>query len=389
MQQGAAIRSPFCAVVYFLVFCTIGLPMSSSTLSRAVLWLSVCLIAGAVLGLLLWLKPSAAPESDADAVAVAHQTSPVPSVGAATQSPSSVTIQASQLPPNVTVNGTLPTLAPSLQGTDIDCPLQTDPQGQLVLSGAIRTCFDYFLSSIGEKTEDQLIADIRQYLAATLPSAAAGAGQKLLDQYIAYKHAETRFSGQAAQMGNDAEKLQTLIRSVMQLRRQFFSQPEADALFGREEAFNQYTIKQMQIHANTNLSSAQKASQLAALLDSLPADLAEGIRTSSQYANLQQLTQTLKAEHASPAQLQDMRTRLVGAEAAQRLGQLDTQRAAWRDRIDRYLEARQQVISRLPAGADRDRAISTLRTQTFSEGAEQTRAQAYETMHDQGEKMPD
>lgn len=359
--------------------------MSSSMLSRAVLWLSVCLIAGALLGLLLWLKPASAPTSNA--VAVADQTSAVLSE-AATPS-ASLTIQTSQLPPNVTVNGTLPTLAPSLQGTDIDCPLQTDPQGQLVLSGAIRTCFDYFLSSIGEKTEDQLIADIRQYLAATLPSAAAAAGQKLLDQYIAYKHAETRFSGQATQMGNDTDKLHALMRSVMQLRRQFFSQPEADALFGREEAFNQYTIKQMQIHANPNLSSAQKATQLAALLDSLPADLADGIRTSSQYANLQQLTQSMKNQQASPAAIQDMRTKLVGAEAAERLGQLDLQRAQWRSRIDSYLMARQQLMTQMPAGFDRDQAVSTLRSQRFSDAAEHTRAQAYESMHDRHEPLPD
>ena len=40
----------------------------------------------------------------------------------------------------------LPELAPSLRGTDIDCPLQVDKAGQLVLTIGIRNCFDYFFT---------------------------------------------------------------------------------------------------------------------------------------------------------------------------------------------------------------------------------------------------
>ena len=50
-----------------------------------------------------------------------------------------------------TVHGPLPTLAPSLRGTEIDCPLKVDGQGQLILTIGIRNCFDYFLSSVGKR----------------------------------------------------------------------------------------------------------------------------------------------------------------------------------------------------------------------------------------------
>ena len=68
--------------------------------------------------------------------------------------------------------GKLPTLASSLQGTEIDCPIQVDANGKLILTVGIRSCFDYFFSSLGEKTETELVADIRQYLLATLPESA-------------------------------------------------------------------------------------------------------------------------------------------------------------------------------------------------------------------------
>ena len=81
-------------------------------------------------------------------------------------------------------HGIMPILAPSLQGTEVNCPLQVDAKGQLILSRGIRDCFDYFLSSVGEKTESNLIADIRQYLTGLLPDTAQPYAFKLLNKYI-------------------------------------------------------------------------------------------------------------------------------------------------------------------------------------------------------------
>ena len=81
-------------------------------------------------------------------------------------------------------HGVMPELAPSLRGTAVNCPLQVDTKGQLVLSRGIRDCFDYFLSSIGEKTESSIVADIRQYLAGLLPTTAQPYSYQLLGKYI-------------------------------------------------------------------------------------------------------------------------------------------------------------------------------------------------------------
>lgn len=344
-------------------------------------WLILLLLASVVFGLIWSFRPnqsSTLTEANHATTADFNSSSQTTSDSAALLSPPSVQTGS--------VSSELPSLAPSLQGTDIDCPLEIRAE-QLVLTIGIRQCFDYFLSSVGEKTEAQIVSDIRQYLNVTLPVPAANEASRLLTQYVSYKHAEQRFDGQAD--GQDAQALQKLLTSVMQLRRQYFSPAEAEALFGREEVFNQYTLQQMQIHANSNLTAAQKAAQLALLLSSLPADLAEGIRTSSQYANLQQLTQDMKKQQATPAQITAMRTQLVGAEAAQRLGQLDQTREVWRQKIQAYLVNRQAIINRIPAGTDRTDQIQALRERSFGDVAERTRAQAYEAMADRGEAFPE
>jgi len=322
-----------------------------------------------ILGLLLWwLKP---------------QTHSAASPAAATASTPTVTGASPQVRADTHVHGPLPTLAPSLAGTEIDCPLQVDPAGQLVLSNGIRHCFDYFLSTIGEKTEDQLIKDIRLYLSSTLPATALPYANKLLDQYIAYRHAQTQAGAPPEHL--DAASLQAVMQSRHALRLQFFTPPEADAFFGQEDAYDQFTIAQMRINANKSLSAQDKAAQTAAAINQLPAVVADSMRPLLQYQELQQLTQDIKAHGGSADDLHQMRESLVGAAAAGRLDALDQDDAAWQSQINSYLAARDQILAG-GDGASQQQAIAALRNQTFSTPEDRTRAQAFETMHDQTEQ---
>ncbi len=317
-----------------------------------------------VLALVLWwLKPHAAAPSAAPTPASAPTPSAPPQVRADTQ-----------------VHGPLPTLAPSLAGTEIDCPLQVDHAGLLVLSNGIRHCFDYFLSTIGEKTESQLISDIRLYLSSTLPATALPYADKLLDQYIAYRHAQTQAGAPPEHL--DAASLQAVMQSRHALRLQFFTAPEADAFFGQEDAYDQFTIAQMRINANTNLSAQDKAAQTAAAINQLPAVVADSMRPLLQYQELQQLTKDIKAQGGSAADLHQMRTSLVGEAAAGRLDALDQDDAAWQSQVNSYLAARDQIMASGDA-ASQQQAIAALRNQTFSTPEDRVRAQAFETMHDQ------
>ncbi len=320
----------------------------------------------AVIWGILQLKPAPAP------IATIPESTLLP------MSPTSVPTTAGSMP--LKVHGPLPTLAPSLQGTQVDCPLQVDGQGQLVLTVGIRSCFDYFLSSLGEKTEAQLVADIRLYLSSTLPATALPYALKLLDQYIAYMHAPKQPMEQAKTV--TPELLQTAVDSIKNVRRQFFTPLEVEVFFGNDEAYDQFNIDKMKVNADKSLSADQKAKKIAALLDKQPAALADSIRPLMQYAELQDLTKEIKARGGSAEELHQMRESLVGSAAANRLDQLDTDNAQWQKQVDGYLAARDQVKAANSDPKSQQAAIAALRNQTFSTPEERLRAQTFESMHD-------
>lgn len=302
-----------------------------------------------------------------------------------TQTPTELVGMTTATPAKDLVPGPMPTLAPSLRGTEIDCPLQVDKNGQLVLTIGIRNCFDYFLSSLGEKTEAQLITDIRQYLTTTLPNTALPYALKLLDQYIAYRHAQTEIQPSSQVKTQTPDSLQEIVNAMKNLRLKYFTPVESEVLFGNEAAYDQYNINLMRINADKSLSEDQKAKKIAGLMDQLPPSLAESMRPLMQFSELQKLTKEIQARGGSAEELRTMRESLVGPAAADRLGKLDVENANWQQQLNSYLKAREQIKASVSDEVNRQQAIATLRNQTFSSPEDRVRAQTYETMRDQGD----
>lgn len=277
----------------------------------------------------------------------------------------------------------MPTLAPSLQGTEIDCPIQVDAKGKLILTVGIRSCFDYFFSSLGEKTETELISDIRQYLKATLPDTASSYASYLLDQYVAYTHALKNLKATSDFKTGDAEGFQKVLNQMYKVQQQFFNSAEINALFGNERNLNQFNIDQMRIHANKTLNAQQKASELATLIDKLPSTLADGVRVSMQFAELQQLTQEIQEKGGSAQELRNMRESLLGVDAADRLEKVDQEEAGWQTQVNSYLSAREQILKSNASDSNKQQSIDQLRNSTFATKEDLLRAQSYEIIHDQ------
>lgn len=278
--------------------------------------------------------------------------------------------------------GKMPELASSLRGTEIDCPIQVDANGKLVLTVGIRSCFDYFFSSLGEKTETELIADIRQYLSATLPDTASSYASYLLDQYVAYTHALKNIKPTGSFKTGDIDGYQKVIEQMYKVQQQFFNAAEINALFGNERNLNQFNIDQMRIHANKTLTAQQKAAELAKLIDQLPTTLADGVRVSMQFAELQQLTQEVREKGGSAQELRNMRESLLGPEAADRLEKVDQEEAGWQTQVNGYLAERDQILKSDASDASKQQSINQLRNQSFGTKEDLLRAQSYEMMHD-------
>ncbi|MCH7393741.1 lipase secretion chaperone [Acinetobacter dispersus] len=298
------------------------------------------------------------------------------------QAQSQVSENSLESSPQTNLKGKMPVLASSLRGTEIDCPIQVDANGKLILTVGIRSCFDYFFSSLGEKTETELIADIRQYLTATLPDTASSYASYLLDQYVAYTHALKNIKPAGNFKTGDIDGYQKVIEQMYKVQQQFFNAAEINALFGNERNLNQFNIDQMRIHANKTLTAQQKAAELAKLIDQLPTTLADGVRVSMQFSELQQLTQEVRGKGGSAQELRNMRESLLGPEAADRLEKVDQEEAGWQTQVNGYLAERDQILKSDASDASKQQSINQLRNQSFGTKEDLLRAQSYEMMHD-------
>jgi lipase chaperone LimK len=331
------------------------------------MWGALLLGLGACMALLLWLKPINPPELSPEMASVS----------------SVKPVQALQLPPNTVVLGELPVLAPALQNTVIDCPIKTQPTG-LMVSRAVRTCFDYFLSAGTDVPRTKQIADTQQYLNATLTGKAAQTALRLLDQYTDWQDAE-RVANPATNT-QDAHQLQAGLIAAAQRRQRFFSAEEAKAFFGEEDPAIAFTLRQLSIMTNDQLTPSQKAAQIARLINHAPADVDPDMRTTLQLASVAQLTHDLTGQRNGDIELRIIRQQLLGTEAANSLNALDDARNALRQQLTHYLDARAQLIQNSPED-QRDAAVKALRERTYSDTTEQARAIRYEALRDRGEPI--
>lgn len=334
----------------------------------ALLLLSILVITA----IILWLKPDPAP------ALLVHQSTQATHSAATLNARSA---PSSQVPAPDQQPATAQALAASLQGTQIDCAIQADAAGQLILNTNIRRCFEYFLTQMGEKPLSSIDQQVRQHLTAILTPTAATQAIDLWQRYISYRTAEGKLN--VSTSPNDPAHLQQVFDALYQLRQRYFSRTELDALFGDEMTYNQYTIDRVNIMQNSSLNATQKAQQLKQRFAQLPTDLQKNLEDMNKLNDLRELTQQIKQNRGSKAELQQMRQQLVGTAAAERLEQLDQNRAKWQNRVNDYLSQRNAILSSKQADQDKQAAISALRQRQFESEAERQRAITYEHLTDQ------
>ncbi|MEJ5897600.1 lipase secretion chaperone [Aquabacterium sp. G14] len=232
-----------------------------------------------------------------------------------------------------------PTPAPSLSGTTPDGTLQNS-QGDLVLSPDLLRRFDYWLTTYGEKSVEAIKADILADLRDELsPTALARAG-KLLDAYLAYKSELARLTPLPAGT-QQVEALAQQLQAMRDVRGRHFTRPEIDALFGADDVQDDDTLARMRIMQDRTLSDADKTRKLRELTSQLPPEQQAHRTEPIKHLTVNEAVSEARARGASDQEVQAIRTRLVSAEAAQRLAQLDAEEAAWQARVQRYLSLRQ------------------------------------------------
>jgi lipase chaperone LimK len=280
-------------------------------------------------------------------------------------------------------------LPSSLRGTEVDGELEVDEQGHLKITGGVRRLFDYFLTTIGEESIETITARLRAYIRHKLPPMAADEAERLLDSYLAYKQGLHNIQQAQVNVGSqiDIAAVRQQMQQVQALRSQFFSPDVIAVFFGDEDAYDRYALAKFEVNQNKSLTPSQRAQQIAALDQELPENLRESLKVMNQYNDLESLTQEWKKKGGTPAELRQIRERVVGAAAADRLEALDKEDVQWDGRMTTWFKDRDAILNNASLSVqDRQQQQEGLRKNQFSD-SERVRVEALERIHDRGEKV--
>lgn len=265
----------------------------------------------------------------------------------------------------------------SWRGTVPDGALREDEQGNLIVSEAVRRRFDYFLSALGEEELNVLRGRVAAHLQASLSATAARQAWTLFERYIGYRAALRELDehdGSVAGMRQSLEERRAL-------RDQWFSATTREAFFGFRDRYADFALERRALLENERLDPAEKQARLDALEAGLPEEIREMVRASRRPAEVAEAVERLREQGASEARVYQYREQRLGAEAAERLGELDRRREEWRERYQAYRAQRRAIEDSGLAEEDRDDAVQRLRASLFDE-AEQRRVRALDRIGD-------
>lgn len=253
---------------------------------------------------------------------------------------------------------------PSHEGTAIDGAVTLDEHGAVVPTLALRRLFDYFLTGLGREEVASLRARMLSALRGDgLPESGVRQVAELFGRYLDYRDALQHLPAP----GTTAASLRATYDARYALRRSVLGEPVAEAFFSREEAEDRYLIERRAIEEASDLPAWEREQRLALAEQQLPDEIRQARREAEMVVELNRRTEQLRAAGADQAQIQAMRERLAGPEAATRLQAFDTERAQWDQRMADYRRERARILASTGlAEADRQAAVDALIESRFT-----------------------
>lgn len=270
-------------------------------------------------------------------------------------------------------------LAPSLAGTEIDGRLRADSDGHLIVDLETKDFFDYMLSAVGEISPEQALDAIAAMARNNLPEPAASEAIALLDRYLAYKREALTLSQTPLDPARQRDpvyqlsQLRQALADLKALRRATLSAETADAFFGLEEAYGEYTLASMEIQQRDNLTVEAKQALIQWQRQQLP----EIIRrtevrlvdeTEKSMARQEALTNASSPEQAAA----ELRNLGMDAAQAQDVENYLRERETFDERYDAYQDELSQLRGAGLAPEDLARREDSLLSQHFEGEQQQT-----------------
>lgn len=269
--------------------------------------------------------------------------------------------------------------SPSLEGTEIDGQLRADADGNLIVELEVKDFFDYFLNTVGEVSPEQAIAQIQNMANDHLPSPAAAQAEELLEGYLAYKQRSFDYAQQPLVPPGEqtpAYQLQQLREAqaaLKRIRRETLSTDAADAFFGMEEAYGNFTLASIEIQQRDDLSAQQKREMINYERSRLPEVVRKShervTRSAHQADTVEDIIRTATSPQEARSKLESMG--LSEAHLKEIVTVLESQESFESHYLD-YREERNALQEAGLADETRERAESDLRDRYFDSEQQKT-----------------
>ncbi|MGR6872492.1 lipase secretion chaperone [Pseudomonas sp. HK3] len=236
----------------------------------------------------------------------------------------------------------------SLRGTSIDGLYPVDDAGNLILSGSIKHRFEYFLSTMGEFSLEDVQKMIRDDIKSNLQEPARSQALQLFEDYVGYKYAltdlEASLDAPQDYEINDIEHMRSQLQQLRDKRREYFNQEAVDAFFGFDELYDDFMLNRLEIQASSQLSEAEKAEQISSLEQNLPEHVRSMRDETQRISQVFEITQDMRDEGASEDAIFERNSQAFGQAAAERLQVLDNKRQVFQQKADSYLAQKQTIL---------------------------------------------
>lgn len=230
--------------------------------------------------------------------------------------------------------------ADSLRDTEVDGAAALDAQGRPRADRELRRLFDYFLARSGERPPEAIRSALAAHLHARLAPAALATVLAWYDAYVALE----RDSVALAQAAGGADAAFARVRA---LRRERLGEELAQAFYAQEETDYELARQRGALRgallADRDLDAAERARGLAELERAAAA--APALRDSAQLHDALAQNRRFERDGTDAAARYALREAQYGAQAAQRLAELDRRRADWQLRLRSYAAQRQRVLA--------------------------------------------
>ena len=212
----------------------------------------------------------------------------------------------------------------SYQGSQPDGAIHLDTNGNVIVDKDLKRLFDYYLSAIGELPLDQMRKYLQQFAGEQLNSIQLQQLLMYFDQYHNYLNKADIFT----QNIDDDLSLLDKMNLLSEFRTDVLGIEMAESFFADEQEYIEFVMTEK----NSNEWTQQQQEWLHA----------ENQATKFQDVVLENRVFN-NSENIDSVEIYKYRVEKYGQETANRLSQLDQQRAQWQTVVDDYFLQRQQI----------------------------------------------